>query len=187
MKYIIFFLSALIMIACKNERMEIGERKVDTATPLVGTSPESPENTENKCEVVLEFLYEYEKNYDRIYEKDFINYEGDYSVNHENVAYFIKTAQFEKYATKRFIDEFRSLISDVDKRLTNNPQTDGTIDGLEADYVLRTQEIEEILDQIRDRKLSCESKSDGLVTISFSEVHQLDFSVRDGKIDKIGV
>lgn len=178
----------LSFISCKRQENNTIEQKKDSsenALSELATVITQKSDKNISCDLVLEFLYEYEKNYDKIFERDFINYEGNYSVNFDNLKYYIDKTQLQKFCTQNYINNFRNVIVNIDAKLKAQPQNDGTIDGLESDYILHTQELEEVLNYIRDRKINCIEKTGNIVQVNFENIHSLIFRLDKDKIDSI--
>jgi hypothetical protein len=144
-------------------------------------------NSIDYCQLCLNFLISYQENYDKIYERDFINYEGNFSINFENLEYFIDKSQMKKFFTNKFITNFKGELLKINENLKKNPQNDGVIDGLEGDVFLRTQEIEDCLNQIANKKITCNELEANKVKVDFHNNHILIFTLSENKIDDIKI
>lgn len=98
--------------------------------------------------VVKDFLSWYVNNFEEVYHFDTIkggsmdtsktpsNYYVDFKVVDEYVNYLKKTGFF----TDDFLNEYRNIFVEGDKRFKKDPQNDGPPDGFDFDYFMMTQE-----------------------------------------------
>lgn len=98
--------------------------------------------------VVKDFLSWYNKNFDTIYSFNTIkgganenstnptNYYVDFKVVDEYINYFKKTGFF----TDDFLNQYKNIFVEGDKRFKKDPQNDGPPDGFDFDYFMMTQE-----------------------------------------------
>jgi hypothetical protein len=179
----IFIVSIFIAfsISCSDKK-QIEKRSVEKSKNETENKPVEIVDNYKLC---IDFLSSYQKNYDKIYEKDFVNYDGNFRINFENLNYFIENTQIERFCTKKYVSNFRNKIIEIDKRLKENPQNDGTIDGLEGDPFLLTQDIEETLNQIATKKISCKEIGKNNIEINFGNSFILLFIIDKKKIDNI--
>lgn len=181
-----FYIATIVvfLISC-NKNKEINVIKNEKASEVEINELKSPDV--DYCRLCLNFLYDYHENYDIIYEKDIVNYDENYSINFENVKYFIDKSQMNKYFTEKYVTDFEKNLEEINKKLKNTPQNDGTIDGLEGDEFLRTQDIEECLNQIMNKNISCTKIEQNKLEIDFGNSHKLIFTVINNKIDDINL
>jgi hypothetical protein len=182
MKKKFYLILSIILISC-NEKKE--NEIIRNKTVNENKSEELKIVNFDTCKLCKDFLYTYQKNYDIIYAKDYINYEGTFSINFENFEYFINKVQLKYYFTEKYISEFRRKILEIDQKLKETPQNDGTIEGLEGDVFLQTQDIEDCLNQIMNKKITCTQISENEIEINFSNNHILVFSIIENKINEI--
>lgn len=178
------FIISFILISC-NEKKENKIIKNETVNEI--QNKELKTVSFDACKLCKDFLYSYQKNYDTIYAKDFINYEGNFSINFENLEYFINKSQLNKYFTEKYITDFRGRIIEINQKLKETPQNDGTIEGLESDVFLHTQDIEDCLNQIMNKKIICNQIDENKLEIDFGNSHILVFSIIDNRINDIKV
>ncbi len=130
-------------------------------------------------------MYNYQKNYEIIYQDDFIEYDREYRINFDNLNMFIKKCQLNKFFTENYINRFKEKIYKIDQNLKSNPQSDGLIEGLESDVFLCTQEIDECLIKLEQKEIKCNKINETETEIDFGTSHVLIFSIRNNKINDI--
>lgn len=184
-KILLILIFALLGCNQKKEaKKPINENQTTELLPSNNLEIKQDVKANNICK---EFLTSYETNYDKIYEKDFINYEGNFSINFSNLNYFIDTSLMSKFFTENYISSFKNKIRAIDENLKKIPQSDGSIEGLEADVFLLTQDIEENLNQIRLKKIIYKPISNDIINADFNNGHVLVFNIKLGKIDSISI
>lgn len=93
------------------------------------------------CDNVTRFLEFYAKNYDKIYADEGFDYAPKYRVNFNKVAQLAQRLELETYFTDNFRQTFQERYQKADQQLRFQPQSDGPIDGFEADAFLKTQDV----------------------------------------------
>lgn len=197
----IFRLKILIYIgfftvACKNEKKQLINEINDKS--LVAETNSIPIVTEkdvvdqgiksHNIEInnIEQFLVFYSENYDYIYKRNFVNYDEQYyRINFENVAYFLSELNKHSYLDEKFIKQLRNKFDEIDKTLETTKQSDGVPEGLEYDFILETQEIDEILEYLKNKKFSISSNEDSYL-VNVNDVYTLSISLENEKILNIG-
>jgi|LakMenEpi03Aug12_release.lakeMendotaPanAssembly.Ray.scaffolds.fasta_scaffold361656_1 hypothetical protein len=183
MKKIIYVIVLGYSFLSCNEEKKVKDIENKTVNDKL-TEDSTTINFEN-CNLCIDFLESYQKNYDLIYEKDFINYEGNFSIDFDNFEVFIYKTQLNKYFTENYITSFKKKIKNIDQRLKKTPQDDGVIEGLESDVFLKTQEIEDCLNQIMNNRIVCKQIKQNLIEVDFGNKHTLIFLITNNKINEI--
>ena len=73
---------------------------------------------------------------------------GYYEINMENVYLYVAKFKNSGYFSANYIKNFENSFEEIKKNLEENKQSDGTVDGMEADWFLATQEIDYYLNII---------------------------------------
>lgn len=185
--YFIIGLVCLMAVSCKNDIVpNNSESKLDSTDNTTTTDVIAADVIKSDhCKSASDFLAHYAKNYEKIYEQDFINYGDVYSLNLRAVDNYIENARLPQYFTDGYITNLVSFCMKIDKDLKANPQSDGTVDGLESDLILHTQEPEELLADINGGKIKCTQIAVDKVLIDFQNGHSLIFKFHDYEIDDI--
>ena len=136
------------------------------------------------CDNVTRFLEFYAKNYDKIYADEGFDYAPKYRVNFNKVAQLAQRLELETYFTDNFRQTFQERYQKADQQLRFQPQSDGPIDGFEADAFLKTQDVDAVLDAVGKGDFKC-TASGSAVAVAFPFGHTLVFEMEDGKIDQI--
>ena len=173
-----------LLFSC-NEKKENKNSVKDAIFKVPSTILKS--NSIDYCQLCSDFLISYQENYDKIYERDFINYDGNFSINFDNLEYFIDKSQMKKFFTDKYITNFKDKLLKIDENLKKTLQNDGIIDGLESDVFLRSQEIDECLNQIANKKITCNQLEENKVKVDFGNTHILIFTLSENKIDDIEI
>jgi hypothetical protein len=93
----------------------------------------------------------------------------------------------KKFFTDKYITNFKDKLLKIDENLKKTLQNDGIIDGLESDVFLRSQEIDECLNQIANKKITCNQLEENKVKVDFGNTHILIFTLSENKIDDIEI
>ena len=78
---------------------------------------------------------------------------GYYKFNMENAYIYMSKFENSGYFSENYIKSLEDRIETVKNDLEKNKQNDGVVEGMEADWFLRTQEVDYILDMIDKMEL----------------------------------
>ncbi|HEY5509109.1 MAG TPA: hypothetical protein VIK29_10580, partial [Paludibacter sp.] len=94
----------------------------------------------------------YKDNYAKANEFDLVNncttnYDSTkfYSVNFKQTELYLRYIDKSNFVSGRYITKWRSYFNECEKEFKKNPQNDGPPEGLDYDFILCTQEIDETL------------------------------------------
>lgn len=188
-KILLISMATMLLFACKRDStLDNSEAKAgDSITAVQNPDTDKAEDTANSdhCKIATDFLKHYATNYERIYEKEFVTYGAPYSLDFKVVDNYIENAKLPRYFTDRYIRNLISAFVAIDKHLKAYPKNDGTVDGLESDLILHSQEPEELLAQIISGKIKCAKLVPDNVLIDFQNGHSLIFKFHGHEIDDI--
>ena len=101
----------------------------------------------NACRWYAENYSELNDIFNKIVDFDFEG-GGYYEINMENVYLYIAKFKNSGYFSDNYIKNLENSFEEIKKNLEENKQSDGTVDGMEADWFLATQEIDYYLNII---------------------------------------
>jgi hypothetical protein len=138
--------SAIIFMSCDKGI------KVHDPNPSILRSdiPKSVDENQKEApeKVVKDFLSWYGKNFENIYQfqtikggpaenpENSVNYYVDFKVVEEEINYFKKAVFF----TDNFLNQYKNIFVEGEKRFKKDPQNDGPPDGFDYDYFMMTQD-----------------------------------------------
>lgn len=182
----IFKLLLFLFFACKQENnTNVKEPLAPTvqkdSTLMLGKkvkdSLQVPEKTINN------FIKYYGENYDLIYKDNFVDYSQQYyRINFSNVDLFLKRLKSESFFTPEYRDKIKLKFKTIDSLLDSSKQDDGVPEGLEYDFILNTQDVDEILSYIKNDKFSILKENENTFQVNFNKVHKLNFKMKGDKI-----
>ena len=106
----------------------------------------------NACRWYAENYSELNDIFNKIVDFDFEG-GGYYEINMENVYLYIAKFKNSGYFSDNYIKNLENSFEEIKKNLEENKQSDGTVDGMEADWFLATQEIDYYISIINEMKL----------------------------------
>ena len=106
----------------------------------------------NACRWYAENYSELNDIFNKIVDFDFEG-GGYYEINMENVYLYIAKFKNSGYFSDNYIKNLENSFEEIKKNLEENKQSDGTVDGMEADWFLATQEIDYYISMINEMKL----------------------------------
>ena len=104
----------------------------------------------NACRWYAENYSELNDIFNKIVDFDFEG-GGYYEINMENVYLYISKFQNSGYFSDNYIKNLENSFEEIKKNLEENKQSDGTVDGMEADWFLATQEIDYYISMIEEK------------------------------------
>lgn len=161
----------------QKEMDNISEKEIDT----------SVFNTE--AELISKFLSFYQENYDSINDKDFLDVNNEYyRIDFEVVDDYLNKLD-STYLSNIFKKRLLNNMKNIDLKLQSSLQNDGIPEGLEFDMILKTQEVDEILNMIKKKKYHIETCKDieNCYLLNISNLHCLLFYLNKGKISAIKI
>jgi len=106
----------------------------------------------------INFLGWYQSKYDNVLSINLINsVQGDttvyYTLNNDSTNKYLDLFEEGGFVTDQFLNGWRTKFLEMENHLNEDPQNDGPPFGLEYDWVLLTQELEETFIALKDPKV----------------------------------
>lgn len=143
---------------------------------------------------VHDFLSWYQYNFKSLEEWQFIDFGNDsipYSLNLTKTDAYIEYLNNSQYFTTHFIDSISNYFNSISDLLIDFPQYDGQVAGLDADILLRIQEIDETILLISDAKIELLESSESEATVYAQLIYPRTFKLTNlngfWKIDAISI
>jgi hypothetical protein len=191
--YIIFFYS--LIIGCKTDKKQENKRNDNTVEKKI-VAKDSIENKEdnikedniiNKEQAIISFIKFYSNNYDSLYQENFVDYEDRYyRIDFDNVNSFIEKINKNKFFSEGYAERIRYNFKKIDSVLVSEKQDDGVPEGLEYDFILKTQDIDEILNYAKQMDYKVLDYKNGFL-VNFKNIHKLYFEMKGAKINSISI
>ena len=137
----------------------------------------------DSCYLINNFFTFYEKNYLTIYEEDIVNYQNQ-SIDFKKVNTMFNKLKINEYFTQSFEIEYLKHLKNIDTEINTIKTLTEVPKGLDYDYILRSQDVDELLALIASAKYKC-SKECGYLKIIFTNTHTIYIDIKENKIDKI--
>ena len=120
-----------------------------------------------------------------IYEEDIVNYQNQ-SIDFKKVNTMFNKLKINEYFTQSFEIEYLKHLKNIDTEINTIKTLTEVHKGLDYDYILRSQDVDELLALIASAKYKC-SKECGYLKIIFTNTHTIYIDIKENKIDKISI
>jgi hypothetical protein len=94
--------------------------------------------------------------------------------------------KINEYFTQSFEIEYLKHLKNIDTEINTIKTLTEVPKGLDYDYILRSQDVDELLALIASAKYKC-SKECGYLKIIFTNTHTIYIDIKENKIDKISI
>ena len=187
--YIIFFCS--MIISCRTEKKqkeEINDSTIHKGLVVTDSIKTKESNVIIEKQTIIDFIKFYSNNYDSLYQEDFVKSDNKYyRIDFDNVNLFIQKISNTGFLSKKYIEKIKLKFKKIDSLLTIEKQYDGVPEGLEYDFILQTQEIDEVLDYAKQGDFEVlEYKNGCLVNFKYN-IQNLYFEMKGTKINNISI
>lgn len=187
--YIIFFCS--MIISCRTEKKqkeEINDSTIDKGLVVTDSIKTKESNVIIEKQTIIDFIKFYSNDYDSLYQEDFVESDNKYyRIDFDNVNLFIQKISNTGFLSKKYIEKIKLKFKKIDSLLTIEKQYDGVPEGLEYDFILQTQEVDEVLDYAKQGDFEVlEYKNGCLVNFKYN-IQNLYFEMKGTKINNISI
>ena len=187
--YIIFFCS--MIISCRTEKKqkeEINDSTIHKGLVVTDSIKTKESNVIIEKQTIIDFIKFYSNNYDSLYQEDFVKSDNKYyRIDFDNVNLFIQKISNTGFLSKKYIEKIKLKFKKIDSLLTIEKQYDGVPEGLEYDFILQTQEVDEVLDYAKQGDFEVlEYKNGCLVNFKYN-IQNLYFEMKGTKINNISI
>lgn len=180
-----------MIISCRTEKKqkeEINDSTIDKGLVVTDSIKTKESNVIIEKQTIIDFIKFYSNDYDSLYQEDFVESDNKYyRIDFDNVNLFIQKISNTGFLSKKYIEKIKLKFKKIDSLLTIEKQYDGVPEGLEYDFILQTQEVDEVLDYAKQGDFEVlEYKNGCLVNFKYN-IQNLYFEMKGTKINNISI